>query len=267
MAFQRFNQNDSSWIADTVEDLKTLPESNMGSTCYVIENASKYMVNSKGEWICQTVPLKIDSEENNKPEEKPIQPGLSEEEIAAKYISKEELELQKLKEVKYEVSGLPEGTLLDYRQKEIRIMIPEDTQFEQQQVGENGNSNMWYFQFKAYAPDGAEYFKEDDLEEIEDQTFYDFDDKFAGIDKYGRKHSTGWLAAAMKSGDSWMYFGKNSSENHMVGFFYSVEWYDKDKKLIGMDKIRINLTNPKCHGMIEPYYIYDLKTAWAELEE
>jgi hypothetical protein len=34
-----------------------------------------------------------------------------------------------------------------------------------------------------------------------------------------------------------------------------------------MDKIRINLTNPKCHGMIEPYYIYDLKTAWAELEE
>jgi hypothetical protein len=28
-------------------------------------------------------------------------------------------------------------------------MIPEDAQFEQQQVGENGNPNMWYFQFKA----------------------------------------------------------------------------------------------------------------------
>jgi hypothetical protein len=40
------------------------------------------------------------------------------------------------------VSELPEGTLIDYRQKEIRIMIPEDAQFEQQQVGENGNPNM-----------------------------------------------------------------------------------------------------------------------------
>ena len=34
-----------------------------------------------------------------------------------------------------------------------------------------------------------------------------------------------------------------------------------------MDKIRINLINLKCHAMIESYYIYDLKTAWGELEE
>jgi hypothetical protein len=49
MAYQRFNQNDSSWIVDSIADLVTLPASGMGSTCYVIENASKYMVNSKGE--------------------------------------------------------------------------------------------------------------------------------------------------------------------------------------------------------------------------
>ena len=81
-----------------------------------------------------------------------------------------------------------------------------------------------YFRFHVAGDiPNAAYFKEDDLEEIEDQTLYDFDDKFAGIDEYGRKYSQGWLAAAYKSGDEWIYFGKNSSEAHMVGFFYSVE--------------------------------------------
>ena len=49
MAFQKFNVGDTHYIADTKEDLKLLPAATMGSTCYVIENASKYMINSKGE--------------------------------------------------------------------------------------------------------------------------------------------------------------------------------------------------------------------------
>lgn len=266
MAYQRFNQNDMSFIADTKEDLKTLPPCGMGSTCYIIAEASKYMVNSKGEWICQT--SISNSNKPNQPDEPTVEPGLSEEEIAAKYVSKEQLELEKLKNIQYEVLGLPKNSLIDYRQKEIRVLIPEDAEFKNQNVGENGNPNMWYFQFKAYAPEGAEYFKEDDLEDIEDQTMYTFtNNSFAGIDEYGRKYSTGWLAGAVKNGENWTYFGKNSSEEHMVGFFYSVEWYDENQSLIGMDKIRINLTNKECHSMIEPYYMYDLKTAWGELEE
>jgi hypothetical protein len=53
MAYQKFGHHDSSYIADTIEDLKELPLASMGSTCYVISNATKYMVNSKGEWIAQ----------------------------------------------------------------------------------------------------------------------------------------------------------------------------------------------------------------------
>ena len=263
MSFQKFNQNDMSFIADTVEDLKSIPACDMGSSCYVIENASKYIINSQGEWICQSIKEEVKNEE-------PL-PGLSKEEIAEKYISKEEVskkylskeevELEKLKEIKYEVLGLPDRTLIDYRQKEIRILIPEDAEFKQQQVGENGNPNMWYFQLKAYAPEGAVYFKEDDLEEIEDETLYTFEDKFAGVDKHGRKYSTGWLAGAMKSGDSWVYFGKNSTKDHMIGFFYTVEWYNEEKQLIGMDRIRINLTNKSCHSMIEPFYFYEFKAS------
>ena len=54
MAYQRYGQHDHSFIADTVEDLAKLPRVNMGSTCWVIATAKKYMINSLGEWILQT---------------------------------------------------------------------------------------------------------------------------------------------------------------------------------------------------------------------
>ena len=53
MAYQKKGQQDKSYIADTLEDLKKIPMCSMGSTCYVIETAEKYMINSKGEWILQ----------------------------------------------------------------------------------------------------------------------------------------------------------------------------------------------------------------------
>ena len=54
MAYARYGQHDKSFICDDVEDLKNLPFATIGSTCYVIANASKYIINSKGEWVRQT---------------------------------------------------------------------------------------------------------------------------------------------------------------------------------------------------------------------
>lgn len=54
MAFQRYGQHDQSFICDVKEDLNQLKNLNMGSTCYVISEAAKYMINSKGEWILQS---------------------------------------------------------------------------------------------------------------------------------------------------------------------------------------------------------------------
>ena len=56
MAYQRYGQHDKSYIADTKTDLEDLKVLNlgMGSTCFIIDEASKYMINSKGEWINQT---------------------------------------------------------------------------------------------------------------------------------------------------------------------------------------------------------------------
>ena len=172
---------------------------------------------------------------------------------------------------KYEISHKPEGTLVNYRDKEIRVMCPVDTKWTKQNVGSTGNANMHYMGFKAYAPDGAVSFKEDDKAIIEDQTMYYFENNdFAGIDENGRKYSIIWLALASydETSDTWSYFGAKSTTEKYIGWYYSVEWYDIDGVLIESDCIRINLSNENCHASIEPFYMSNIiKTVNAYTDE
>ena len=164
---------------------------------------------------------------------------------------------------RYEIAYKPEGTLVDYRdEKEIRVMCPADTVWTKQNVGATGNANMYYMGFKAYAPEGAVSFKEDDKEFIEDQTMYYFENNdFAGIDEHGRKYSIVWLALASydEASDAWTYFGEKSTVDKYIGWYYSVEWYDANGVIIASDKIRINLSNEDCHLEIKPFYLAEME--------
>lgn len=159
--------------------------------------------------------------------------------------------------VKYEISHKPVGTLVDYREKEIRVMCPTDTQFELQNSGENADKSEYYIGFKAYAPDSAVSFKEDLSTVINDPVMYYFEgNDFAGIDAYGRKYSIVWLPVAKHNdNDTWTYYGAGSSTARFAGWYYSVEWYNADGKVIDSDTIRINLTNESCHNAVEPFYM------------
>lgn len=163
-----------------------------------------------------------------------------------------------LESVKYEVSHKPAGTLVNYRDGEIRIMCPKDTKWVLQNSGENADKSMYYLGFKAYAPAGAVSFKEDTAQIISDDTMYYFENNdFAGIDAYGRKYSIVWLAAAKYDAetDTWAYYGEKSSTAKYIGWHYSVEWYDANGIKIAADTIRINLSNEDCHNAVEPYYM------------
>lgn len=163
---------------------------------------------------------------------------------------------------KYDISGTPIGTLVDYRDHEIRVMCPEDAEFIQQTVGANGNPNMYYMTFKAYAPEDAVSFKEGDRGVIIDE-MHTFDDSAAGVDEFGRKYSVCWLALASYSQDTntWTYFGKNSNEKKYIGWDYCVEWYSESGIRIGYDSVRINLSNEDCHNNIKPYYMANYATS------
>lgn len=177
-----------------------------------------------------------------------------ESEVANK-VDSEEVECS-YEKVKYEISHKPEGTIVDYREKEIRVMCPANTVFTKQTVGGTGNANMYYMGFKAYAPEGAVSFKEGDRGVIVDEMFT-FDSEFAGTDEFGRNYSICWLALASydEASDTWNYFGKNSSTSKYIGWTYIVEWYDAKGVIIASDCIRINLSNEECHYSLEPSYI------------
>jgi len=167
---------------------------------------------------------------------------------------------------KYDITDTPEGTLVNYGEKEIRVMCPADAKFVKQTVGANGNPNMYYMTFKAYAPEGAVSFKEGDRGVIIDE-IHTFDDSAAGVDEFGRKYSVVWLALASydPASDTWTYFGKNSSESKYIGWDYVVEWYGENGK-IACDSIRINLSNEDCHNNTKPYYMANYVTS-VEVDE
>lgn len=174
---------------------------------------------------------------------------------------------------KFEITNVPVGTLVDYRDEEIRVMCPAGTQWVKQSVGATGNANMYYMGFKAYAPEGAVSFKEGDRGVIVDEMFT-FDNDFAGTDEYGRNYSICWLALASydAASDTWSYFGKSSSVKKYIGWDYVVEWYNADGIVIAYDHVRINLSNESCHYSTQPYYISNMmqtieETIDAKIEE
>lgn len=159
-------------------------------------------------------------------------------------------------DVKFEVTSLPDGAVVDYKDSEIRVMCPVDTVWTKQSVGNTGNENMYYMGFKAYAPVGAVSFKEGDRGVIIDEMFT-FDSAFAGTDVYGRNYSICWLALASynEEAGAWKYFGETSNASKYIGWDYIVEWYDANGKMISADSIRINLSNESCHNTPVPYYM------------
>ena len=161
----------------------------------------------------------------------------------------------------YEISYKPEGTIVDYRDKEIRVLCPTETVFNLQNSGAGADPNLYYIGFKAYAPsDEVVSFKEDLAKAIADETMYYFEDNdFAGVDEDGRKYSIAWLPVAKydEATATWTYYGANSNEDEYIGWYYSIEWYDTDGVMVASDCIRINLTNETCHSAIEPFYMSD----------
>ena len=146
-------------------------------------------------------------------------------------------EVKALHQDKYVIGNVPEGTLVDYREKEIRIMCPEGTVFPQQEVGPGGNPNMYYMSLTSKAPEGAVKLIESDGNKTET------------IDLEGKKSKVIWLALA----NAGSYFGKTSSLDKYIGWTYTLKWLDENDKVIESDSFRINLANENCYNAVQPY--------------
>lgn len=167
---------------------------------------------------------------------------------------------------KYEFTSVPEGTLVDYRDKEIRVMCPADAEWTKQNVGVGGDANCYYATFKTYVfnDDAVGY-----IEHLGGQSDSEILTDFS-TDEYGRRYQPTWLALARydEATDTWTYYGKNSSVNKYIGWDYQIDWYNADGVMIASDCVRINLSNEQCHYSIEPYYVSSMKSEIdAKIEE
>ena len=166
--------------------------------------------------------------------------------------------------VKYEIADVPVGTLVDYSDKEIRVMCPKDTAFTKQTVGNGGDSNAYYMTFKTYVyNDNVVGYREHLGDQVDSETLTDLK-----TDEYGRRYQPTWLALAKydEATDTWTYYGANSDKKRYIGWDYQIDWYNADGVVIASDSVRINLSNENCHSTIEPYYVNTIETKLAEME-
>lgn len=158
-----------------------------------------------------------------------------------------------VEKTKYEIADTPDGTLVDYREKEIRIMCPADAVWTKQNVGAGGDANCYYVTFKTYVPDDsiAGY-----VEHLNGQADSEVLTSLS-VDANGRRYQPTWLAVAKydDASDAWTYYGANSSESKFIGWDYQIDWYNENGVMVQSDCIRINLSNENCHFVIEPYYV------------
>lgn len=194
--------------------------------------------------------------------------------ISATYATKEELDntikgVAGLSKDEYEIFRKPRGSVVDYRDKEIRVLCYKNTIWDLSNVGLGGANNTYYLGFKAYAPDGAVYFKDSLNPEIVDDRWHGFvEDSFGGVDEYERKFSIRYLPVAEnKNGNTWVYIGEKSTSSEYAGWYYSVEWYDKDKILISKDLVRINCANENCYSDIGDSYVNQELTKYVKHTE
>lgn len=154
----------------------------------------------------------------------------------------------------YEIAKTPVGTLVDYFEKEIRVMIPADTDFAALENGVNGAENMRYIENRIYAPDGAVRYRVNLGGTVTEGAVEDF---ASSTDEYGRIYLVVCPPVAYldTTANTWTYYGANSTTSHYIGWNQIVEWYNADGILFACDAIRINLSNEDCHYAIEPYYI------------
>lgn len=175
--------------------------------------------------------------------------------------SAEEVECS-YEKIKYEIDDAPIGTLIDYKEDEIRIMCKSDAKYHLQGVGTGGDANTYYVTLKVYAPsdDAVGY-----VEHLGDQVDSEILTSFS-VNKYGKRYQPTWLGVAKydKDADTWSYYGANSTTSKYIGWDYQIDWYNADNVMIASDSVRINLSNEGCHYAVEPYYIGKTK---AEIEE
>lgn len=249
------DKNGNPVIVDTEKivhvDGDALPESGEEGKIYIFGSDGYFWDGEKFVNLCKPTDLtELEAEMEKKANAEEVDAKIGEIESVLDNVTKASYTHEK---VKYEFTDVPVGTLVDYREDEIRVMCPADAEWKKQAVGTGGDANTYYGTFKTYAPsDEAVGYVEHLNGESDSEILTAF-----STDEYGRRYQPTWLGLAKydDATGAWTYYGASSSVKKYIGWDYKIDWYNTDGVMIASDSIRINLSNESCHASIEPYYV------------
>lgn len=184
----------------------------------------------------------------------------------------------------FEVRGLPDGSLVDYNCKEVRIMCPANTDWENYHIDLKKNfddadlEQFRFIEFVAYAPEGAGSYKEEVSHDYPEKLyrsslkvpFIENDPHdYAGVDSDERKYSLYYFPVAQKVDGQWNYLGNISTIEDYNGWYYSIEWYDENnqEKIVKASTVRVNLANAENFRYIEPVHEHSIWAKYLDLSE
>lgn len=159
---------------------------------------------------------------------------------------------------KIEIDEVPANTIVNYFQDEVRIAVPASTTWV---VNRNDTVSI---RARMYAPTEAKYFKNALSKFIpEDAEFHEFTNyELAGIDDEECKFAICWLPVAEKDeSGQFVYAGANSNAvDGFYGWYWTCEWYDDSKALIGKCCTKINCVPTSDIAYEIPYYMSNYYT-------
>ena len=246
--FEKYDDTEiKNRIAANEESIKSLSGDGTGSVKDTVANAIAKVINGAPEDF-DTLKEVADWIKNDTTGAAKIQNDINELNKKTPFIEK--LEHRAVLD-RVEIGNVPTGTLVNYYQDEVRVMVPSNTAWTA------NRENKYYMSAKLFAPSNAKYFKESLAKDITDDTYYEFENyEFSGIDEHGCKYSLVWLPIASLNNETWSYNGAlSTTEKGFVGWYWHADWYDENHELIGSDIIRINLSNESCHSFEQPYYM------------
>ena len=194
----------------------------------------------------------------------------------------DEIKIENKKEKVFEVTKAPKGTVVNYDCNEIRILCPADTNWETYSIERlmdfSDSADFRYVEFCVYAPDAATSYKEivsHDYPEKEYESeskvpFNNTDDiEYAGVNTAGMKFSVYYFPVAMKNTNGgWDYLGARSTINDYNGWYYTIDWYDKEELLLKSNTVRVNLASDVSNfRYIDPSYEHSIWKKYEDLEE
>lgn len=152
---------------------------------------------------------------------------------------------------------------LDNSQNDLRILVPDDAVFEQQQTGEGAANGVYYVGLRCWAPskEARSCHKGSNETELATTDAIYFDEKT------GRPYADMWLPVASQTDGVWTSYVASQPDGKYPGWNFEIHWLDIDGNEIAFKTKRISITNQKNFINHKDWYIGGMESSINTLKE